>query len=107
MKSKNEMTGTEKIAYKNIKGIFGWNVGGWYNSCIFDGCPEYVPDTMEEAKQLIYEDALENKAGEDFYKCGAAPREMRFAGSEFIRSVIDYLFETDLDIKEIAAVKNW
>ncbi|MBQ2658131.1 MAG: hypothetical protein IJF87_06130 [Erysipelotrichaceae bacterium] len=106
MKKLNEMNGTEKIAYRNIKGIFNWNVGGWYN-CIQDNCPEYIPDTEEEAKELIYSDALENTAGEGWYQCGTAPKEMRFAGKEFIKDVIDSLFEEDADVSEIGFEKGW
>lgn len=100
------MDGIEKIAYRNIKGVFNWEVGGWYN-CILDGCEEYIPDTLEEAKNLIYFGCMEDSAGDGWYKCGGAPREMRFAGKEFIMMVIDKLFAKDEDIAEIAKAKNW
>lgn len=106
MKKVSEMNGTEKIAYKNIKGIFEWEAGGWYN-CIQDSCPEYIPDTLEEAKKIIYDESLNDCSGSGFYRCNGAPREMRFAGTEFIWSVIDHLFETDGDALEIAEVKGW
>lgn len=106
MKKVREMNGTEKIAYRNIKGVFSWEVGGWYN-CILDGYEEDIPDTMEEAKQIIYDGALNDFAEEGHYAIGRAPREMRFAGAEFIRECIDHLFAKDEDVEEIKAVKNW
>ena len=51
MKKVKEMSGTERIAYRNIKGIFNWEVGGWYN-CIQDHCEECIPDTVEDAKEI-------------------------------------------------------
>ena len=107
MKNTKEMNGNELIAYKNIKGIFDWNVGGWYNDAIQDGNPEYVPATIEEAKELIYEDAMNNYARPGFYSSGNAPKEMRFAGKEFAMEVIDHLFENDDDITEIGIEKGW
>ena len=106
MKNYKEMTGTEKIAYRNIKGVFDWEVGGWYN-CIQDGCEEYIPDTLEQAKEIIYEESLTDSAAPGHYRMNGAPREMRFAGSDFIRSAIDHLFSTDEDALEIADTKSW
>lgn len=106
MKNRNEMNGNERIAYRNIKGIFEWEVGGWYN-CIQDHCTEYIPDTMEDAKAIIYDECLVDSAGEGWYQTRRAPKEMRFAGSDFIHGVIDHLFETDADIAEIKEVKSW
>lgn len=103
---KQDMTGHEKIAYRNIKGVFDWEVGGWYN-CIQDGCEEYIPGTIEEAKQIIYEESLTDRATPGHYATGKAPAEMRFAGEEFIRGVIDFLFRYDGDAQEIAEVKKW
>lgn len=102
----NEMNGTERIAYRNVKGIFNWEVGGWYN-CIQDDCTEYIPDTIEEAKQLIYDEALTDTAHDGYYGCGRAPKEMRFAGTDFIWRCIDDLFANDEDVAEIAETKGW
>lgn len=106
MKKVSEMTGTERIAYRNIKGVFNWEVGGWYN-CIQDGCEEYIPDTVEEAKEIVYNGSLNDASRDGWYGCGRAPREMRFAGAEFIRECIDRLFATDGDVAEIAEAKGW
>ena len=100
------MTGNEKIAYRNIKGVFNWEVGGWYN-CIQDGCEEYIPDTEAEAKEIIYNGSLNDTSRPGIYQSGRAPKEMRFAGSEFIRECIDHLFSKDEDIAEIRVAKNW
>ena len=108
MKTTKEMNEIEKIAYKNIKVIFNWEVGGWYN-CIMDHCEEYIPDTIEEAKEIIYEESLNDASKPGWYGTGKAPREMRFAGAQFIREVIDHLFkkDEDEDVAEIAKVKGW
>ena len=106
MKKFKEMSGNEKIAYRNVKGIFNWEVGGWYN-CIQDGCPEYIPDSEEEAKDLIYDGSLNDASSPGHYACGRAPREMRFAGEAFIRECIDHLFAKDEDVAAIRAEKNW
>lgn len=101
-----KMNGTQRIAFANIKGVFDWEVGGWYN-CIQDGCPEYIPDTLEDAKELIYEEALNDLSRPGFYAVGRAPREMRFAGTEFLHACLDWLFETDGDAAAIAEEKGW
>lgn len=104
MKKVREMNGIEKIAYRNIKGVFNWEVGGWYN-CIQDDCIEYIPDSEEEAKELIYEGSLNDFAESGHYAVGRAPREMRFAGEAFIRECIDHLFKKDEDAAAIREVK--
>lgn len=103
-----EMNGTERIAYRNVKGIFNWEVGGWYN-CILDGCEEYIPDTIQEAKQIIYDESLTDTARDGYYGCNKAPKEMRFAGADFIWKCIDFLFaeDEDGDVCEIAEAKGW
>ncbi len=106
MKRVSEMNGIEKIAYRNIKGVFTYEIGSWY-VCLEDNCPEDIPDTIEEAKQMIYEDSLRDTAGKGFYRTGKAPEEMRFAGADFIREVIDHLFSHDEDARVIAVEKNW
>lgn len=100
-----EMNGTQKIAYKNIKACFNYEVGGWYN-CLQDGYEEDIPETIEQAKEIIYDGSLNCTYGEG--SCSMrAKDEVRFAGKEFINEVIDALFEKDEDIKEIAEVKGW
>ena len=106
MKKVSEMNGTERIAYRNIKGVFNWEVGGWYN-CIQDGCEEYIPDTLEEAKQIVYDGSLNDASGDGWYSCGRAPREMRFAGADFLHECVDYLFSRDDDVAAIAKEKGW
>ena len=106
MKKVSEMTGNERIAYANIKGIFNWEVGGWYN-CIQDGCPEYIPATIEDAKEIIYDESMVDMARPGAYFSNRAPREMRFAGEKFIREAIDYLFSVDEDIRCISEEKGW
>ena len=106
MKKVREMNGNERIAYRNIKAVFNWEVGGWYN-CIQDSCPEYIPDTMDEAKQIVYDESVNDYADGGMFATGKAPKEMRFAGTEFIKECIDYLFSKDGDVAEIACEKGW
>lgn len=106
MKKINEMNGIERIAYMNVKGMFEWEVGGWFN-CIQDGEPEYIPDSFEEAVVQVYEEAMNDAAGSGWFRTGRAPREMRFAGKEFIEECLLHLFRTDGDAEEIAAEKGW
>ena len=93
------MNGHEKIAAKNIQGAFNWLVGGWYN-CLQDGYEEDIP-ALEEAKEEVYCEAMNNLyvgGGEGF---GGAPKEMRFAGEEFCRELVEELFLNDGDAEEI------
>ena len=93
------MNGHEKIAAKNIQGAFNWLVGGWYN-CLQDGYEEDIP-ALEEAKETVYAEAMNNfyKSGGEVY--GRAPKEMRFAGEEFCRELVEELFLNDGDAEEI------
>ena len=93
------MNGHEKIAAKNIQGAFNWLVGGWYN-CFLDGLDEDIP-SLEEAKETVYAEAMNNlyRGGNEI--CGRAPKEMRFAGEEFCRELIEELFLNDGDAEEI------
>lgn len=108
MKKISTMTGIEKIAYRNIKHAFNNTVGEWYN-CTLDGCEEYIPDTIEQAKQAVYETALADRHDTGYIGYDKAPKEMRFAGKDFIMECIDHLFKKDPDgdIAEITDVKGW
>lgn len=96
---KKNMNGHEKIAAKNIKGAFNWLVGGWYN-CMQDGYEEDIP-TLEEAKEAVYDEAMNNLYTGGGEACGKAPKEMRFAGEEFCRAYVEELFQKDEDVEEI------
>lgn len=93
------MNGHEKIAAKNIERAFNYFVGGWYN-CLQDGWEEDIP-SLEEAKETVYAEAMNNlyKGGDEIY--GRAPKEMRFAGEEFCRELVEELFLNDGDAEEI------
>lgn len=106
MKKYTEMNGIEKIAYRNIQKGFNWEVGGWYN-CIQDGCPECIPDTEEEAREGVYEAVLKNLYDDGYCGANKAPKEMRLAGTKFIKEVIDHLFDTDEDAAVIREEKGW
>lgn len=93
------MNGHEKIAAKNIEGAFNWLVGGWYN-CFLDGLDEDIP-SMEEAKEVVYAEAMNNLYRNGNELIGRAPKEMRFAGEEFCRELVEELFLNDGDAEEI------
>ena len=100
-----KMTGHEKIAAKNIRGAFNWIVGGYYN-CIQDDELECLPKSKQELFDEIYSSAFTDR-----YVCGgcvgAAPKEMKFAGTEFCRAYLEKLMNTDSDIQEIAEAAKW
>lgn len=98
------LTGHERIAARNIKGAFNWEFGGIYNA-FQDG--EEITLTLNQMKDLVYDAAMDadyRVAG----SCGSgrAPKEMRFAGTEFCRNYIDKLFAKDPDVKEIPWVEE-
>lgn len=93
------MNGHEKIAAKNIEGAFNWFVGGWYN-CFLDGLDEDIP-SLEEAKETVYAEAMNNLYRNGSELIGRAPKEMRFAGEEFCRELVEELFLNDGDAEEI------
>ena len=89
----------EQIAAKNIEGAFNWFVGGWYN-CFLDGLDEDIP-SLEEAKETVYVEAMNNLYRNGNELIGRAPKEMRFAGEEFCRELVEELFLNDGDAEEI------
>ena len=94
-----KMNGHERIAARNIKGAFNWHVGGWYN-CLQDGYEEDIP-SLEEAKDTVYTEAMNNMYKSGYEGCGKAPKEMRFAGEEFCRAYVEKLFAEDGDAEEL------
>lgn len=92
------MTGHEKIAARNLRGAFNFEIGGIYNSYL-DG--EEINVTLEEMKDIVYDCAMNDLYGLGTVLYGAAPREMRFAGKDFCIKYIDKLFANDSDVAEI------
>ncbi len=92
------MTGHERIAARNIKAAFNYEIGGIYNSYL-DG--EEITYTLEEAKDMIYDCAMNGLYGPGTVLYNAAPKEMRFAGKDFCMKYIDKLFDEDPDVDEI------
>ena len=108
MKKYREMNEFEKLAYRNCRNIFNYEVGGWYN-CILDGCEEYIPDSLDDAKRIIYDETLTcHSKGSGHFSIREIP-EIRFAGAAFIRECVDYWFKKDPDgdIAEISEAKGW
>lgn len=101
-----DMNGNQKIAYFNTKRAAMYEIAGWANA-IADGYPEDVPETEEDAKQYIYDCAVNDCYLPGSVASGRAPKEMRFAGAEFIKTRIDHIFAKDEDIAEIAKEKGW
>lgn len=93
------MTKHEKIAARNLKAAFNFEVGGVYNAYL-DGEDIEFP-TIEEMKDYIYKCAMNDYYGPGFCQVGSAPREMRFAGKKFCMNYLDKLFVEDGDVAEI------
>ena len=77
------MTGHERIAVRNIKKAFNYEIGGIYNSYL-DG--EEITYTLEEAKDMVYDCAVNNLYG---------------PGIDFCIKYIEKLFDEDPDVAEI------
>ena len=92
------MNAHERIAARNIRGAFNFEIGGMYNAYL-DGEEEFP--TIEEAKEMVYDCAISDLYGYGSCYVGAAPKEMRFAGKEFCMKYIDKLFANDSDVAEI------
>lgn len=99
MKPVSEMNGTERAAYRAVKSIFDWYAGEWYNA-YSDGMGSDIP-AMRDARKIIYQESMESSAMPGLYQAGRAEKNIRFAGSAFIESVIDHLFSVDGDIREM------
>lgn len=90
-----------------VKLAFDYEIGGMYNE-VFDGWEEYLPETVDEAVEFIYECAIDNAYGPGYCGCGKAPREVRFAGKEALKAYIKHLILTDEEcVPEIAEAKGW
>lgn len=94
-----EMNGIQKIANANVKHAVNWIIGGYYNMYL-DECLGKAPSN-EELIEEIYESAMNNWYGVGCEKIGKAPKEMRFAGAEFIRDLVKTMVEEDEDVKEM------
>lgn len=98
------LTGHERIAAKNIKGAFNAEFGGVYNE-YQDGYE--ITLTLNQMKDIVYDCAMDaDYRVQGVVHYGRAPKEMRFAGTEFCRNYIDKLFAKDPDVKEIPWVEE-
>lgn len=105
-RNKDQRTGHERIAIRNIRCAINWIVGGYYND-LQDGYEEYLPGSREELANIIYDSAMINLYGDGYEKIGKAPSEMRFAGEKFCRAYINWKLDQDGDVREIAKAANW
>lgn len=92
------MTGHEKIAARNIKNCFNFEIGGMYNAYL-DGETDFP--TLEEVKDMIYYLSMNDRYSGYDCQIDCAPIEMRFAGTDFCREYINKLFAEDIDALEI------
>lgn len=98
------LTGHERIAARNIKGAFNAEFGGIYNE-YQDGYD--ITLTLNQMKDIVYDCAMDaDYRVQGVVHYGRAPKEMRFAGTEFCRNYIDKLFAKDPDVKEIPWVEE-
>lgn len=94
-----KMTGHERIAAKNIRGAFNAEFGGIYNE-YQDGYD--ITLTLNQMKDIVYDCAMDaDYRVQGVVHYGRAPKEMRFAGTEFCRNYIDKLFAEDPDVEEV------
>ena len=92
MKKYAEMNGNEKIAYRNTKYAFRFEVGGIENE-VLDGHREEMP-TYEELEELVYQATTTATYGEGSCSCRPTS-EVTFAGEQFIREVIRHFLDTE------------
>ena len=92
MKMYKEMNGNEKIAYRNTKYAFRFEVGSIENE-VLDGHREEMP-TYEELEELVYEATTTATYGEGSVSCRPT-KEVTFAGEQFIREVIRHFLDTE------------
>ena len=100
------MTGNERIAAMNIRGAINWIVGGYYNS-YQDGYDEDVPKSKQSIIEEVYDAAMSDAYGYEQVHYGRAPREMRFAGKDFIMNYITKKINEDEDVAELAEHYKW
>ena len=92
MKKYKEMNGNEKIAYRNTKYAFQYEVGGIENE-VLDGWREEMP-TYEELEELVYDATTTATYGDGYMSCRPT-KEVTFAGEKFIREVIRHFLDTE------------
>lgn len=93
------MTKHEKIAARNLRAAFDFEIGGAYNAYLDGG--DYDFPTLEEMKDFVYTCAINDYYVPGICHVGGAPKEMRFAGKEFCMKYLDKLFAEDADVAEI------
>lgn len=103
-KGSNNFNEHQYIAMKNTKHCANWIIGELYNG-VQDGC-EMPKITAEGIENDIYFSAMRDWYGVGCVKYDKAPREMRFAGEQFVRAFIHYLVSNDEDVEEIVEYSN-
>lgn len=88
----------EKIAKNNIEKAFAYIIGGYYNMLMDEELDVFDP---EEVKEEIYKSAMVDKYTDSSVLYDRAPKEMKFAGADFCKKLIDDLFASDGDVADI------
>ena len=100
----------KKIASRNIHNCINNIVGSYYNylqDYDEEEAKRYLPKSRKALEDEIYENAMLNEYKPGVERFGKAPKEMRFAGTEFIRKRIADELAKDGDVMEIAEVMGW
>lgn len=105
-RDKAHRTGNERIAMKNIRHAIDWIVGGYYNA-IQDGEEDCLPVSYQALADEIYDSSMNNLYAVGMEAFGRAPREMRFAGTEFAKAYIEFKLSKDDDVVAIGEVAGW
>ena len=96
----------EKGFKRNIKKAYNY-ITGEYCNCIQDNCPEYMPETLQDLIDEIYNGCMNNEYDDGYCAAGTKGRTTRFNGKEATMNYIKQLLKNDDDIKEMAEIKNW
>lgn len=94
--TKTQNNGWERIAKRNLKNAYNWNVGGMYNDFQDGNITEEVFNNWIQniALDMIYLEGITTRYTGD--SCGGdAPKEMRFAGKDFCYKYLISLFKKD------------
>lgn len=105
-RGKANRTEHERIAMRNIRQAINWIVGGYYNDFQDDNL-EYVPNSREDLEIEIYNSAMVDRYAPGYCGTGKAPKEMRFAGSEFCHAYLKWKLDQDGDVAVLAEAKGW
>lgn len=91
---------------RNIKKAYNY-VTGEYINCLYDNTPEYVPDTLQDLIDEIYNGAMNNEYDDGYCAYGTKGKGTRFNGKEATMNYIKELIKNDSEIQELGKLKGW